>query len=207
MWQLRFDSPLDAWAVVPAPDEHERRRVWGSVVADAVKAHWKIDEGERLAELLGEVLDELQRSRPVGALADLVTWPTRSPLPVRVTFHVVTDDRAVEWASLGFEASPYLQSPFGEGVQYSRRIAPELAQGIASIDAVIVFGRGNEALVVRVHACPVDAYMMAAAAIAELIDSCVLADSTGRPFTTGRSEYLVPGEADQWPEEGTSIGV
>ncbi|MGP6170258.1 hypothetical protein ACTU6V_03495 [Microbacterium sp. A204] len=207
MWELRFDGPLDAWAVVPAPDEHERRRQWGVVVADMVREYWEADEDARFSDALDQVLEMLQRSRPEGTLADLVTWPTHSPLPVRVTFHVAADDGATEWESLGFEASPYLSSPFGEGIQYSRRIAPELTQGSASIDAAIIFDRGDAALVVRVHACPLDAYMMAAPAIAETIDSCVLTDSTGNAFATGKREHLLPADSDQWLEEGTGIGV
>ena len=207
MWQLRFDAPLDAWAVVPAPDEHERRREWGAVVANAVRTHWRIEDDARFSDALDRVLDMLQRSRPEGTLSDFVTWPTRSPLPVRVTFHVAAENQTTEWASLGFEASPYLDSPFGEGVQYSRRISPELTEGVASIDAAVVFDRVDAALVVRVHACPLDAYVSSASAIAELIDACVLTDSTGRPFTTGRRGYSSLGDADEWPEEGRSIGV
>lgn len=207
MWELRFEVPLDAWAVVPAPDEHERRREWGTVVADAVRTHWGIEDDARFSDALDQVLDMLQRSRPDGTLYDFVAWPTPSPLPVRVTFHVATDDQTIDWGALGFEASPYLQSPFGEGVQYSRRISPELTEGVVSIDSAIIFDRGDAALVVRVHACPLDAYMLSATAIAELIDACVLTDSAGRPFITGRQEYSLAGDADKWPEEGTSIGI
>jgi hypothetical protein len=208
MWQLRFDSPLDAWAVVPAPDEHERRREWGLTVADAVRTNWGANEDAHFSEVLVQVLDRLQRSRPEGTLVDLVAWPTRSPLPVRVTFQLAaTDGVSTDWGSLGFEASPYLQGPFGEGVQYSRRVAPELARGVASIDAVIVFDRGDLALVVRVHTCPLETYTTAAAAIADLIDSCVLKDSTGQSFVTGKSKYRVADGSDVWPEEGIGIRV
>ena len=205
MWQLRFDSSLVAWAVVPGPDEHERRRDWGAVVARALRRQWEVDQDEPFSDALSQAIEALLRSQPEGALADLVTWPIRSPLPLRVTFHVVATDMSPDWTERGFEAAPYLQSPFGEGVQYSRRIPPELTQGVAAIDAVIVFDRGDAALVVRVHACPMDIYVASASTLADLIASCGLTDSMGRSFTTGRSEYQMLDGSDMWPEEG--IGV
>jgi len=205
MWQLRVDSSLVDWAVVPGPDEHERRQEWGSVVAGALRRQWALDQDEPLAVGLSETIEVLMSSRPEGTLADLVTWPIRSPLPLRVTFHVVETGISTNWAAQGFEAAPYLQSPFGDGVQYSRRIPLELTEGIASLDAVIVFDRGDAALMVRVHPCPIDVYVASARSLADLIASCGLTDSTGGSFTTGGSEYLAPEGADAWPEEG--IGV
>lgn len=207
MWTLRFAAALDAWAAVPAADEHERRRQWRAAVAHAVSKRWEVEAGPRFSESLLQVLDMLQSSRPQGALADLVTWQTPSPVPVRVSVHPVVQDEATDWAALGFAASPYLGGPFGEGVQYTRRIPEEEAYGVASIDAAVVFDRGDAAVVVRVHACPVDVYVAAAPAIAELIDSCVLTDPTGRPFTTGKSEYRRVDDPDVWPEEGMSARV
>lgn len=207
MWQLRFDSSLDSWAVVPRADEQERRREWGSVVAGSLRRQWDLDQDEPFAVALSRVMEELLQSQPEGAIADLVTWPTRSPLPLRVTFHLVATDAATDWTARGFETAPYLQSPFGEGTQYSRRIPLELTQGIASLDSVIVFDRGDSALVVRVHACPVDTYVASAGTLADLIASCVLTDSTGRPFTTGKNEYRTVDDSDAWPEEGTEALV
>lgn len=205
MWQLRFDSSLVAWAVVPRPDEHERRGEWGHVVAGALRRQWEVDQDGPFSVALSEMTDALLSSQPEGALADLVTWPIRSPLPLRVTFHVLDTASSTGWTAQGFEAASYLQSPFGEGVQYSRRIPLELTKGIASLDAVIVFDRGDVALVVRVHVCPIEVYMASASILAELIAACDLTDSTGRSFTTGRSEYLTPDDSDAWPEKG--IGV
>ncbi len=205
MWQLRFDSSLDAWAVVPRPDEHERRRQWGHAVERALRRQWEVDEDGPFSDALAQMAEALLSSQPEGAIADLVTWPIRSPLPLRVTFYVLDTATSADWKAEGFEAAPYLQSPFGEGIQYSRRIPLELTKGIASLDAVIVFDRGDVALMVQVHVCPIDVYMASADILADLIASCDLTDSTGRSFTTGRHEYLAPDESDAWPEKG--IGV
>jgi len=205
MWQLRFDSSLTAWAVVPRPDEHERRREWGHVVAGALRRQWDVDQDGPFSDALSQMTEALLSSQPKGALADLVTWPIRLPLPLRVTFYVLDSSTSTGWTAQGFEAAPYLQSPFGEGVQYSRRIPLELTNQIASLDAAIVFDRGDVALMVQVHPCPIDVYMASAGILADLIASCDLTDSTGRSFTTGRSEYLAPDDSDAWPEKG--IGV
>ena len=201
MWRLRFGAPLGAWAVVPARDEIERGRSWAQVVADAVRSRWTEDEVERSSRTLDDVLEALQRSRPEGALADVVTWPTRSPLPLRVTFVVATDVAATDWEARGYEASPYLHGPFGEGVQHTRRTPSELDLGVESVDAVIVFDRGDLALVVRVHTCPLAMYVASAPDIAALIAACELTDESGMPFTTGVHEHRALEGADAWPAE------
>jgi hypothetical protein len=205
MWRLRFDSSLTAWAVVPRPDEHERRREWGRVVVGALRKQWEIDQDGPFSDALVQTTEALLSSQPKGALTDLATWPIRSPLPLRVTFYVLDAATSTDWEAQGMEASPYLQSPFGEGVQYSRRIPSEITQGVASIEAVIVFDRGDAALVVQVHACPIEVYVASASILADLIASCGLTDSTGRPFTTGRNEYLVPDDSDAWPDRGVGV--
>lgn len=208
MWELRVDSSLDAWAVVPAPDENERRQTWADTVARTVEANWNADEDPRFSELLVEVLEQLQQPRPDIVIADLVAWPIRSPFPVRVSFLLTASDESADWASYGFEASPYLQGPFGEGMQYSRRTPSEAAEGPGeTVDSVIVFDRTDVALHLRVHPCPLEVYILSSDAIAELIDGCVLTDSTGKPFTTGKSDYRVLGDSDQWPNQEGSISV
>lgn len=201
MWRLRFGEALDAWAVVPAPDELERRASWGPVVADAVRSQWTTDEVERWSAALDEVVETLQRTRPAGTLADLVTWPMRSPLPLRVTFVAATDAATTDWEAHGYESTPYLHGPFGEGVQHTRRTPPDLSSGAESVDAVIVFDRGDLSLVVRVHPCPVVMYVASAAMVADLVDASELTDASGAPFTTGVRAHRVLGDADLWQME------
>lgn len=205
MWQLRFDSSLVAWAVVPRPEEQERRREWGRVLAGSLRRQWELDPDGPFSHALSQTIDGLLRSQPGGVLADLVTWPIRVPHPLRVTFYVVDTATSTDWAAEGFDSAPYLQSPFGAGVQYSRRIPPELDLGVVALDSVIVFDRGDVALVARVHACPIEVYVAGASTLADLIASCSLTDSTGRSFTTGSSEYLAPDGSDAWPEEGAGV--
>lgn len=201
MWRLRFGPALDAWAVVPAPDELDRRASWGPVVADAVRSRWTATEVERSSRALDEVVEALQRTRPAGALADLVTWPMPSPLPLRVTFLAAADAASTDWEAHGYESTPYLHGPFGEGVQHARRTPPELGPGVESVDAVIVFDRGDLSLVVRMHPCPLVMYVASAAMIAELIDASELTDASGAPFTTGVHAHRVLEDTDLWHME------
>ena len=199
MWRLRFGAPIEAWAAVPASHELERRRSWTRVVGDAVRSRWSADEVDRASQTLDDILEGLQRSRPELALADLVTWPTRSPLPLRVTFVIASDVAATDWEARGYESSPYLHGPFGEGVQHTRRTPSELDLDVESVDAVIVFDRGDVALVVRVHTCPLAMYVASASNIAALIETCELSDASGAPFTTGVHEHRELEASDAWP--------
>ncbi|MGI6879942.1 hypothetical protein [Microbacterium sp. gxy059] len=199
MWSLRFDSELEPWAIVPEAHEQERREGWADAVATAVEERWNPGGAVEFSQGIDAVLRTLLERRPAGVLRDLVTWPLPMAWPARVTFLLMRSEGAVDWGDRGYRSTVYPDSPFGAGVQYTRRTPADEAGNEESVDSVIVFDRGDVALCVRVHIMPANMYLLVIGEIADAISACSLTDDEGRLFHASGAEHRVPGDDDMWP--------